>query len=117
MLLRHGRDHSNATTWTAEHRRWLSQQRLVLLLLPARNVDLQPRRAVVGAQDARAGAFAHEHTDIPPGVTIDEYRRARTGAISEARRANRAARRRRNARLLTAPLPRVRPSRIAGMRR
>lgn len=66
---------------------------------------------------AFTGAFAYEHTDIPPGITIDEYRRARAAAIGEARRAKRAACRRRIARLLTAPLPRVRPSRIAGVRR
>lgn len=64
-----------------------------------------------------AGAFAYEHTDIPPGVTIDQYRRARAAAVREARRARREARRRRLARLLTAPLARVRTGRVAGARR
>ncbi len=66
---------------------------------------------------AFTGVFAYEHTDIPPGVTIDEYRPRRATAIREGRRAKRAARRRRIARSLIAPLPRVRPSRIAGVRR
>lgn len=66
---------------------------------------------------AFTGAFAYEHTDIPPGVTIDQYRRERAAALREARRAKRAARRRRIARLLTTPLPRVGTRRIAGVRR
>lgn len=62
---------------------------------------------------AFTGAFAYEHTDIPPGVTIDEYRRERAEALREARRAKRSARRRRIARFLTKPLPRVGTARIA----
>ena len=63
------------------------------------------------------GAFAYEHTDIPPGVTIDEYRRARAAAVREARRAKRAARRRRIARFIATPLPQMRTGHIAGGRR
>lgn len=66
---------------------------------------------------AFTGAFAYEHTDIPPGVTIDEYRRERAAALRDARRAKRSARRRRIARLLTKPLPRAVTGHIAAVRR
>lgn len=61
-------------------------------------------------------AFAYEHADIPPGVTIDQYRGERAAAVREARRTQRAARRRRIARLLATPLQHVRTGRIAGVR-
>ena len=52
------------------------------------------------------GAFAYEHTDIPPGMTATEWRRERAVAAREAKAARRAARRRRAVALLTgAALP------------
>lgn len=39
------------------------------------------------------GAFAYEHTDIPPGQTLTEWRRQRAAAARAAKATRRAARR------------------------
>ena len=62
MLLRHGRVYPKATTWTAQHRRWLSQQRfsepvsdLVFADLIAAVDGLTARKASAVAAALRAG--------------------------------------------------------------
>lgn len=42
-----------------------------------------------------AGAFAYEHTDVPPGQTLIEWRRERAAQAWAAKDARRAERRRR----------------------
>lgn len=39
-----------------------------------------------------AGAFAYEHTDVPPGQTLTEWRRERAAQARAAKAARRAAR-------------------------
>ncbi len=46
------------------------------------------------------GAFAYEHTDIPPGQTLQDWRRERTRQARAATAARRAARRARLRQLL-----------------
>ena len=47
------------------------------------------------------GAFAYEHTDIPPGLAAEEWRRRRTAEARAAKAARSAARRRRVVALVT----------------
>ncbi len=55
-------------------------------------------------------AFAYEHTDIPPGVTINAYRRDRAAAHRREMAARRAARRQTILRLAALPLRVIRRS-------
>ena len=62
MLLRHGRVYPKPTTWTAEHRRWLSAQQfdepaseLVFADLLAAVDGLTSRKAAIALRLSRAG--------------------------------------------------------------
>ena len=55
MLLRHGRVYPKSTTWTAEHRRWLSAQRFDE---PASNLVFADLFASVDGLTARKQAIA-----------------------------------------------------------
>ena len=49
------------------------------------------------------GAFAYEHTDIPPGQTLTEWRRQRAATARAAKAARRAARRKQLRALVASP--------------
>lgn len=49
------------------------------------------------------GAFAYEHTDIPPGQTLTEWRRRRAATARAAKAAGRAARRKQLRALVASP--------------
>jgi hypothetical protein len=62
-----------------------------------------------------AGAFAYEHTDIPPGQTLEDWRRERAAQARAAKAARRALRQQRLRALL--PLrPSIAPRRAATRR-
>ena len=57
------------------------------------------------------GAFAYEHTDIPPGMSASEWRRQRAAKARAAKAARRTAGRRRAVALLTGAALRVKLAR------
>src|SRR3954449_11920759 len=75
MLLRHGRVYAKPSTWTADHRRWLSRQQFDQ---PASAMVLADLLAAVDGLSARKAAIALRLSEL---ATDEQCRRLRTRAV------------------------------------